>query len=61
MNRSLDPDAPETTRMIEFVQAESGMSELKFFWGKVVDKYAYLVVPLQGSSLLDLINFALKK
>lgn len=37
MNQSLDPTAPETTRMIDFVPAQPGMGDLVFKSGKVVN------------------------
>lgn len=37
------------------------MGDLVFDSGVVVSKYAYMVIPLQGISLLDLINSALGK
>ena len=47
--------------MTKFVPAKPGMGELIFFSGAVAKQYAYMEIPLQGPSLLDLINSAFNK
>lgn len=55
INKLLDAEAPEITKMLDFVPAGPGTAYMRLQNGHYLSDFCYMVFPLMGPDLLDII------
>jgi hypothetical protein len=61
MNKLLGENSPEVTKMLEYVPAESGTGYLKLSFGYSISCFSYMVLPVMGPDLVEVIMQANKE